>query len=164
MLDRDSPPSNQREAAMEDLRQCQDGHRQLLSISSRLASVIARDTPPPANLLFNLRQEFASVLIRHLKAEDWLVYPKLLRSSDPSIVHIAQFFVSEMGGLALAFREHSERWGAYAINSDWASYRQETAQLLKTLKTRITREDRDLYPLCSVSVMPAKSPQRRLTS
>jgi hypothetical protein len=149
---------------MDDLRQCQDGHWQLLSISSRLASVIARDIPPPANVLYDLRQEFASILIRHLKAEDWLLYPKLLRSSDPSVVQIAQFFVNEMGGLALAFREHSERWGAYAIDSDWAGYRRETAQLLKTLKTRITREDRDLYPLCNASVMPTETPESQPAS
>jgi len=149
---------------MDDLRQCQDGHRQLLSISSRLASVIARDIPPPANVLYALRQEFASILIRHLKAEDRLLYPKLLRSSDPSVVQIAEFFVNEMGGLALAFREHSERWGAYAIDSDWAGYRRETAQLLKTLKTRITREDRDLYPLCNASVMPTETPESQPAS
>jgi hypothetical protein len=137
---------------MDDLKQCQEGHRQLLGISSRLADVIARDVPPPARVLYDLRQEFASILIRHLKAEDWLLYPKLLRSSDPRVVQIAQFFVNEMGGLATAFRDHSERWGSYAIGSDWAGYRRETAQLLKTLKTRITREDRDLYPLCEVPV------------
>src|SRR5687768_11933319 len=136
---------------MNDLKQCQDGHRQLLAISSRLAGVIARDTPPPASVLYNLRQEFASSLIRHLKTEDWLLYPKLLSSSDSRVVQIAQFFVNEMGGLASAFRAHSERWGAHAIESDWAGYRRETAQLLKTLNTRITREDRDLYPLCDVS-------------
>src|SRR5687768_8533106 len=103
---------------MHELKQCQDGHRQLLNISSRLAGVIARDIPPPASLLYDLRKEFASILIRHLKAEDSLLYPKLLRSSDPRVVQIATFFVNEMGGLALAFRDHSERWGAYDIESD----------------------------------------------
>ena len=149
---------------MNELQQCQDEHRQLLSISSRLASVLARDIPPPANVLYDLRQEFASTLIRHLKAEDWLLYPKLLRSSDPHVAHIAQFFVTEMGGLALAFRDHSERWGAYAIDSDWAGYRRETAQLLEALNKRITREDRDLYPLCDVSVTPLETSDGQLAS
>jgi hypothetical protein len=106
----------------------------------------------------------ASVLIRHLKEEDWLVYPKLLRSSDPRVVQIAQLFMSEMGGLALAFRDHSERWGAFAIDSDWASYRREAAQFLEALNNRITREDRDLYPLCDVSAAPVEPSEFQLAS
>jgi hypothetical protein len=106
----------------------------------------------------------ASVLIRHLKEEDWLVYPKLLRSSDPLVVETAQLFMSEMGGLALAFRDHSERWGAYAIDSDWDGYRREAAQFLEALNERITREDRDLYPLCDISAAPLDPSKLRVAS
>lgn len=133
---------------MNDLRQLQEEHRRLLSISSRLAKVITLDVPPPASVLYALRQELASTLIRHLKAEDWLLYPRLLRSSDSRLAQIAQSFSKEMGGLAPAFRDHSERWGSYAIESDWTGYGRETAQLLEALTERITREDRDLYPYC----------------
>jgi hypothetical protein len=139
------------EPEMDGLKQCQDDHRRLANIASRLTNVLARDRPPPASELYALRQELVSTLIRHLKAEDWLLYPKLMRSPDPRISQIAQSFVNEMGGLALTFRNHSERWAAYAIESDWPGYRRETAQLLIALNERIMREDRDLYPLCDGS-------------
>ena len=73
---------------MDGLKQCQDEHRTLASIASRLTSVLAHNKPPPASELYTLRQELASTLIRHLKAEDWLVYPKLLRSPDARVSRI----------------------------------------------------------------------------
>lgn len=133
---------------MNDLKRLQEEHLRLVSISSRLAKVITLDFPPPASELYALRQELASTLIRHLKAEDWLLYPGLLRSLDPRLAQIAQSLANEMGGLASAFRDHSERWGSYTIESDWTGYRRETALLLEALTERIAREDRDLYPLC----------------
>ena len=149
---------------MSNLQQCHEDHRQLASVSSGLARVLARDVPPSANVLDDLRQKFACILIRHLETEDRRVYPKLLRSSDPHVAKIAQFFVSEMGGLALAFREHSERWSADVIDSDWDGYRRETAHFLVTLNKRMTREERDLYPLCDVSPVPTEAPVSQHTS
>ena len=139
---------------MDGLKQCQEEHGRLTSIAGRLTSVLAGDKPPPAGELYTLRQELASTLIRHLKAEDWLLYPKLLRSPDARIAQIARSFADEMGGLALAFRNHSERWAAYAIESDWTGYRRETGQLLEALNERIMREDCELYALCEGSVTP----------
>ena len=52
-----------------------------------------------------------------------------------------------MGGLAEAYAEYAERWGSYAIQSDWNGYRTETAEILEALTNRIKREDRELYPL-----------------
>ena len=134
---------------MNDLNRLHKDHKKLLHIASRLAHFITLDAPPPASFLYSLRQELSSTLIRHLTAEDWLLYPGLLRSSDAHVAHVAQSFADEMGGLATLFRDHSERWVAYAIETDWAGYRRETALLLEALTTRITREDRDLFPLCA---------------
>ena len=112
--------------------------------------MIAHDAPPPSRELYVLRMEFASALIHHLKLEDWSLYPQLLVSSDKRVAATALAFSEEMGGLAKAFRDYAEQWGAYAIEGDWKRYQRETAAILEALTRRIAREERDLYPLIEI--------------
>jgi hypothetical protein len=91
--------------------------------------------------------KLASGLIGHLKREDWILYPKLLRSSDGRVAVTARAFSAEMGGLATEFGGYTERWRASAIENVWAGYRIATAEVLQLLKLRMVREERDLYPL-----------------
>jgi iron-sulfur cluster repair protein YtfE (RIC family) len=127
-------------------RLCQE-HADLIAIAGRLSVLIAHDTPPPSNVLYRVRQEFASALIHHLKSEDWVLYPRLLVSRDRHVAATALLFSREMGGLATAFREFAEQWGSFAIEGDWKRYQRETAEFLAALTDRITRENHDLYPL-----------------
>lgn len=141
------PALNTGGGLMPQLTRLREEHRQLATIAGRLSRVIAQDAPPAANELYALRQELASALIRHLKAEDWVLYPQLLASSDKRVSQTARSFSDEMGGLAKAFRDHLERWGAFAIEGNWNGYRREMAEILEAMAQRIKRENRDLYPL-----------------
>ena len=67
---------------MADLDQLRIEHSYLADLARQLMAMIKEDIPPTQNDLYLLRQEFASALIRHLKTEDWVVYPQLLASSD----------------------------------------------------------------------------------
>jgi hypothetical protein len=112
-----------------------------------LSSLIARPSPPPQLQLFDIRSELSSLLIAHLKTEDWLLYPPLLASADSHIASVARAFSVEMGGLAAAFRVYCAKWGANAIVDNWAGYCGDSRHLIDVLTTRITRENRELYPL-----------------
>ena len=85
--------------------------------------------------------------IAHLKAEDWVLYPRLLASPDGQISSTAREFCEEMGGLAAAYIEYCEQWNADAITADWAGYCKDSRELIDALTIRITRENRELYPL-----------------
>lgn len=124
-------------------------HRRLLALADQLAQLLSCSSPPPAQTLYPLRQQFASALSCHLKLEDWLVYPRLVRCSNELIAQTAVSFREEMGGLAASFAAHSGRWNAISINADWAGYREEMVELLAALVARISREDDELYPLCA---------------
>jgi hypothetical protein len=137
------------EAPLQQLERLKEEHRNLLVLVGRLTELLGSEAPPAATLLYAFRQEFASALIRHLKSEDWLLYPRLMCSSNAELSRLATAFSEEMGGVAETFRAHSERWGADAIAADWNGYRHETAELLRALVLRIQREERDLYPRCS---------------
>lgn len=115
----------------------------------RLGSFVEQPTPPAQLELFELRRCLSSTLIGHLKTEDWILYPRLLGSSDEQVALTGRRFNEEMGGLAAAFAQYSERWSATAIDSDWAGYCRESRAIIEALTNRITCENRELLP-CSI--------------
>ena len=134
-----------------DLIRLREEHDNLAAIAGRLSEIIAKDAPPPSRELYKLRMELASALAHHLKSEDWMLYPRLLVSSDKRLGDIARAFCKEMGGLASAFRDYAAQWGAHAIWGDWERYQRETAEIIKALTLRMAREEHDLYPLLEVA-------------
>ena len=132
---------------MSDLLKLRQEHATLVEIVGRLAKAIAEPHPPAANELFALRRKLSSTLIAHLKAEDWVLYPRLLASLDPKVASTARAFSDEMGGLAQAYSAYAEKWTATAINDDWRGYCCETHGIIEALSCRINRENRELYPL-----------------
>jgi hypothetical protein len=130
-----------------NLSKLRDEHAEIIGILRRLGRVILQPAPPPAAELFALRSELSSILIAHLKTEDWVLYPLLLASPNAKVAGTARAFSAEMGGLAKAYCAYAEKWGAGAIEQDWAGYCEDTRQLIATLTSRIFRENRELYPL-----------------
>ena len=132
---------------MPDLAKLRQEHAQLVGIVRRLGTFIARPASPAQTELFELRRELTSTLIAHLKAEDWVLYPRLLASADATVARTARAFSTEMGGLAQAYTVYAEKWGADAIQRNWAGYCEDTRGFVEALTRRISRENRELYPL-----------------
>jgi hemerythrin-like domain-containing protein len=132
---------------MSSLAQLRNEHAELVKIVRDLSALIEGETPPAAVALFDVRRRLSSLLIGHLKAEDWVLYPPLLSSADPQVAAIARQFVDEMGGLAQAFTVYVERWDALSIESDWTRYQRESRGIIEALTNRIIRENQELYPL-----------------
>lgn len=132
---------------MTNFSKLRDEHLRLMSTVRRLGTLIERKSAPPPLHVFTLRHELSSTLIAHLMVEDWDLYPLLFDSPDSDVAATARQFSEEMGGLALAYREHCEAWTANAIAGDWPGYCVACRQILDTLIIRITRENRELYPL-----------------
>ena len=132
---------------MADLAKLREEHADLIDIVRRLEHVIALASPPSQIGLFNLRRELNSKLIGHLTAEDWLLYPRLLNSTDPRVADVAKAYIEEMGGLAAAFAAHNDIWPAPAIHADWSGYCVHSRRIIDALTNRITRENREVYPL-----------------
>ena len=132
---------------MSDLLKLRQEHARLLEIAGRLGKVVCGLHPPDAGDLFKLRHDLSSTLIAHLKSEDWVLYPRLLASAEGKIAQTARTFNDEMGGLAQAYMAYADKWTATSIESDWPGYCGETKSIIEALSTRITRENRELYPL-----------------
>jgi iron-sulfur cluster repair protein YtfE (RIC family) len=132
---------------MPNLMKLRREHARLSDIIQSLASFVMQPRPPEAEELFKVRNELTSTLIRHLKAEDWVLYPRLIANSDPTVAGTALAFSDEMGGLADAYRAYVNKWTAISIAYDWSAYCEETRAVIEALTNRINRENRDLYPL-----------------
>ena len=132
---------------MTDVAKLREDHAELVKLVRRLGSFIDQATPPATLELFDLRRQLTSTLIAHLKAEDWVLYPRLLASSDPKVAATARAFNEEMGGLAAAFSSYCEKWSAAAIGDDWAGYCADSRGIIEALTNRIVRQNRELLPL-----------------
>ena len=132
---------------MSDLVKLRAEHATLVEIATRLSAIIAEPQLPAAAELFAVRGQLNSVLIAHLKAEDWVLYPRLFASADAAVEQTARAFSDEMGDLADAYMAHTQKWTAPSIAADWSGYCKETAAILDALSNRIVRENRELYPL-----------------
>ena len=132
---------------MSNLAKLRQDHADLVSIVRQLAAYVGQPSPPPQLELFDLRRRLSSTLIAHLKAEDWVLYPRLAESKIPEVAAIAKAFADEMGGLADAFVSYNDTWSAPAIAADWPGYCADTLGVIDALTSRIARENRELYPL-----------------
>jgi len=132
---------------MPNLMKLRREHARLIDIIQSLASFVLQPRPPEAEELFKVRNELTSTLIGHLKAEDWVLYPRLIANPDPTIAGTALALSDEMGGLADAYRLYVNKWTAISIAYDWSAYCEETRAIIEALTKRINCENRDLYPL-----------------
>lgn len=122
-------------------------HRQIRLLLDRLARAVAGYAPPDPIQLLHLRREFGRTLTRHLKREDWLLYPRLRASSRPEIRKVATRLWAEIGSFENAFNSYERRWTSADICADWAGYRAETNEMIARLLLRMALEETDLYPL-----------------
>ncbi|HEY9552305.1 hemerythrin domain-containing protein [Allosphingosinicella sp.] len=128
-------------------QQLRDEHKHISDVLKEFEEVLSQPGPPPAASLFELRNRLTRVLIGHLKAEDWVLYPSLLETATPYVAEAARQLIHEMGGLADAYNAYTRQWTAQAIAADWEGYRRDSAVVIRMLRKRIAREDRELYPL-----------------
>jgi len=129
------------------LTRLREDHAKLARLFGNLGEAVSRSGPPPQVELFELRHNLVSMLLAHLKLEDWALYPRLIDSGDAELSTAGQAFKDEMGGLAPAFVAYCDKWAASSINGDWAGYCADTRSILEALMNRLTRENRELLPL-----------------
>lgn len=122
-------------------------HAALVTLSGFLMEMVAAPNPPRPTALASVRGMLRDTLIRHLKCEDWALYPKLQAKGDPDLSRLAEEFVAEMGHIASDFAAYDTRWTAAAVEADWAGFCAETNGILDALAMRIKREEQDLYPV-----------------
>ncbi|MGV3729997.1 MAG: hemerythrin domain-containing protein [Sphingopyxis sp.] len=141
-------------------------HAALVALARIIMAMLKEAAPSRPADLASARGALRETLIRHLKCEDWALYPRLRASGEPELVRLTRDFELEMGDLAEDFAAYDGKWTAELVAADWEGFRRETMIVFDLLKLRIEREECELYPLAdrlylAAAPMTAAVPNQR---
>ena len=108
-------------------------HAAIETLSRFLMAMVAASHPPRPTELAAVRGMLRDTLLRHLKCEDWALYPRMQSSGDAEVMRIARIFVDEMGHIAGDFAAYDARWTPEAVE-------EKLAQHVQVAATSISRE------------------------
>lgn len=128
-------------------------HDELTMLAAGLVAQVAQARPDLAGLS-TVRWRFNRLLLMHLAKEDKLLYPQLAQSSSARTARLAERFAAEVCGLAADYAAYMQRWPVERIEGEWSLFGQDTRRIVAVLKTRIKREETELYP--HIYVEPAR--------
>src|SRR3546814_410348 len=93
-----------------------------------------------------------SVVNLHLAIEDRILYPTLQKAGDQRLADMSRAYQEEMQGIANAYIAFARKWGKVAAVAEKAEqFRQEANAMLKTLHTRMRKENTEFYPAIEAS-------------
>ncbi len=121
-------------------------HAELDQLAEQLITQVTQSGGPDTRMA-SMRWRLNHVLMVHLAKEDRHVYPRLQSCGEARVEAMATRFADEMGGLAQAYLAYASDWTAQKIAEDWPGYATATLGVMRALRTRIRREERDLYPM-----------------
>src|SRR3546814_13392341 len=115
-------------------------------LGKAMCALVAAPEPPPNDEIEALRARLRDTLVRHLKCEDWALYPRLAASGDPALAELASRFAAEVGGIGLHFAEYDADWPSERVAADWPGFCDASRGLVEELVARVVRGERDPYP------------------
>jgi len=129
------------------MRRLRAEHSDLAMLGKAMCALVAAPEPPPDDAIEALRARLRDTLVRHLKCEDWALYPRLAASGDAALAGLASRFAAEVGGIGRRFAEYDADWSAGRVAADWPGFCDATRGMVEQLVERIEREECDLYPV-----------------
>lgn len=138
-------------------------HAELDLLAERLIRQVTQPGGPDSDLA-SIRWRLNHVLMVHLAKEDRHLYPQLQRCAEDRVRALATRFATEMGNLADVYLAYTNEWTAQKIAGDQRGFSTATLRVMRALRQRILREERDLYPMISsasrnAAPPPAERPQ-----
>jgi hypothetical protein len=123
-------------------------HAEILEVVGSLESCLDRvgkaERATVARMALNTLSGKLSI---HLAMEDSSLYPRLGSHELSELSDLAQSFCGEMAGIKEVFAAYNRKWVERAIHDDFKAFTTQTRPIIETLKTRIARENDQLYAL-----------------
>lgn len=129
-----------------ELRRLRGEHAELRDLSDALRSGLEEHPPENLRQLFSIRQQFQTLMVRHLKCEDWILYPRIKASPNEQLSCLADHIFSQFGDLADVLLSYADSWDEAAVRADWASYCVDTKKLLDHAERRARSEETIFFP------------------
>lgn len=84
----------------------------------------------------------------HLSSEDKFLYPDLLKSESNELKKMANEYMSEMGHISDAYTNYKNKFNTKSkIEGNINLFIEQSKDIIKALKNRISKEERGLYKL-----------------
>lgn len=84
----------------------------------------------------------------HLSAEDKFLYPNLLESKSEELKTMAAEYIKEMGHISEAYTDYKNQFNTRSkIISNINVFVEQSKDIIKEIKNRIAKEERELYKL-----------------
>jgi hypothetical protein len=134
-------------------------HKEIAAMARELIAIVDAPAPPEPLAFLRFRRDFGLILTRHLRHEEWAVYPALLDHRDPATRSMAAAVCKESMAFSEDIARYARDWTATRIAVEWEGFRGVTKAMMKRLLNRIDVEDNRLYPLLAKAVAaPASAP------
>lgn len=89
----------------------------------------------------------STVVKLHLAIEDRILYPALQSGDDARLAQMGKAYQEDMKGIASGYIAFSRRWATSANIAEKADqFRDEANTVLKTLHSRMQKENSEFYP------------------
>lgn len=122
-------------------------HEDIADMARALIAIVEAPLPPDPLSFLRFRRDFGRVLTRHLKHEEWAVYPVLLNHRDGAVRATADALCRESQAFGAEFMAYARDWTADRIGREWDGFRATTRTMIGRLLDRIETEENRLYPL-----------------
>lgn len=132
-----------------ELRRLRAEHHKLACLSDAILGLIASPTADMMERLQPYWQEYRTILIRHLKCEDWILYPRLQSSADSELAAMAAGLFHEVGGLSAQLERFDAMWTDEARRNDWQGYARDMCSILALVDHRSEHEEQKLFPMAA---------------
>ena len=84
----------------------------------------------------------------HLMNEDKYLYPEMLNSSNIELKKIAEKYYDRMIKITDEFSKYKTKYNTFMkINANTLEFKKDTKEIFDILKSRINKENTELYPL-----------------
>lgn len=84
----------------------------------------------------------------HLDTEDKFLYPDLLKDDRSNLRKMAKEYSEEMGNISKVFMNYKDNFNTKSkIMKNMEGFKSETASVFQVLGKRISKENKELYPL-----------------
>ncbi len=132
-----------------ELQRLRAEHQQLHDLSDVILGLITSSSVDHDSRLQPYWQEFHSLLIRHLKCEDWILYPRLQSCADSELAAMAASLFREVGGLSAQLERFDAMWTDEARRDDWQGYARDMRSILALVDHRSEHEEQKLFPMAA---------------
>lgn len=138
----------------QELKRLRHEHADMQALGSQIRAILTMNHADGSDILLPIWQQYQRDITRHLKCEDWILYPRIEGEMPTMVQSVAADIMGAYGHLADAVARHGQLWPTLPDEEQWPDYVADIASILAVAQQRAEREERDLFPKLGFAYAP----------